>query len=114
MSDHEDPTLCIDKTVAHLTHVVTAGLEIPKHFQAMIIMAKLPPSMDSIAQLMCQEEKIMNLDLSKIRRAMALVWEQRQGRKAPPCQNANKLSAVKCGPNEPPFEQQQGDGQRGG
>ena len=110
MSDHEDPSLCIDKTIAHLTHVIAVGLEIPEHFQAMIVMAKLPPSMDSIAQVMCQEQNITLLDLSKIRQAMALVWEQWQGKKAPPC-NANKLSMVKHGPNKPPFEQQQGDGQ---
>ena len=79
----------------------------------MIVMVKLPPSMDSIAQVMCQEEKIQALDLSKIRCATALVWEQRQGKKAPP-RNANKLSAVKRGPNKPPFKQQQGDGQQGG
>ena len=111
MSDHEDPSLCIDKTIAHLTHVTAAGLEIPKHFQAMILMAKLPPSMDSIAQVIYQEDNIQKLDLSKIRRATSLVWEQRQGKKAPPHQNTNKLSAVKHSLNEPPFEQQQGDGQ---
>ena len=79
----------------------------------MIVMVKLPPSMDSITQVMCQEEKIQALDLSKIRCATALVWEQRQSKKAPP-RNANKLSVVKRGPNKPPFEQQQGDGQQGG
>ena len=63
--------------------------------------------MDSITQVMCQEENIQNLDLAKIRRATSLVWEQRQGKKAPPW-NTNKLSAVKHSPNEPPFEQQQG------
>ena len=67
MSDHEDPSLCIDKTITHLTCVVAVGLDIPKHFQAMIIMVKLPPSMDSIAQVMCQEKEVTNLDLSKIR-----------------------------------------------
>ena len=113
MSDHEDPSLCINRTISHLTRVIAAGLDIPKHFQAMIVMAKLPPSMDSFAQVMCQEQNIMSLDLSKIRQATALVWEQRQGKKAPP-HNANKLSTVKCSPNEPPFEQQQGDGQWGG
>ena len=67
MSDHEDPSLCINKTISHLTHIITTGLDIPEHFQAMIVMAKLPPSMDSIAQVMCQEQNIMSLDLSKIR-----------------------------------------------
>ena len=32
MSDHEDPSLYIDKTIAHLTHVIAVGLEIPEHF----------------------------------------------------------------------------------
>ena len=109
MSDHEDPSLCINRTISHLTCVIAAGLDIPKHFQAMIVMAKLPPSMDSFAQVMCQEQNIMSLDLSKIRQATALVWEQTRGKKAPP-HNANKLSTVKHGPNELPFEQQQGDG----
>ena len=90
MSDHEDPSLCIDKTIAHLTRVITAGLDVPEHFQAMILMAKLPPSMDSITQVMCQEDNVQKLDLAKIRRMTSLVWEQRQGKKAPPHQNANK------------------------
>ena len=90
MSDHEDPSLCIDKTITHLTRVITAGLDVPEHFQAMILMAKLPPSMDSIAQVMCQEDNVQKLDLAKIRRMTSLVWEQRQGKKAPPRQNANK------------------------
>ena len=113
MTDHEDPSLCINKTIAHLTRIIAVGLDIPKHFQAMILMAKLPPSMDSIAQVMCQEDNVQKLDLSKIRCATSLVWEQRQGKKAPP-HNTNKLSMVKHGPNEQPFEQQQGDGQQGG
>ena len=73
MNNHEDPSLYINKMIAHLTCVITVGLDIPEHFQAMIIMVKLPPSMDSITQVMCQEENIVALDLSKIRHAMALV-----------------------------------------
>jgi len=34
-------------------------------------------------------------------------WEQRSGTKGQPQQNAQKLSAVRRGPNEPPFQQQQ-------
>ena len=83
MSDHEDPSLCINKTIAHLTCIITVGLEVPEHFQAMIIMVKLPPSMDSITQVMCQEDNVTKLNLSKIRQATSLVWEQRQGKKPP-------------------------------
>ena len=37
MSDHEDPSLCINKTIAHLTCIITVGLEVPEHFQAIVI-----------------------------------------------------------------------------
>ena len=43
-------------------------------------------------------------------KTIGLAWEQRKGGKAPRNQ-AQKLSAVKRRLNEPPFEQQQGDGQ---
>jgi len=38
---------------------------------------------------------------------MLLNWEQRSGGKTPRPQQAQKISAVKRGPNEPPFQQQQ-------
>ena len=76
-------------------------------------MAKLPSAFDGLAQLFCQKESVKTLDVADMRKTIGLAWEQRKGGKAPRNQ-AQKLSAVKRGPNEPPFEQQQGDGQRGG
>ena len=76
----------------------------------MLIMTKLPASFDGLAQLFCQKEHIKTLDVADMRKTIGLAWEQRKGGKAPRNQ-AQKLSAVKRGPNEPPFEQQQGDGQ---
>ena len=113
ITDQEDPTVAIDKMTAHFARCNTSGLEVPDYFQAMLIMTKLPSSFDGLAQLFCQRDGVKSLDVANMRKTIGLAWEQRKGGKAPRNQ-AQKLSAVKRGPNEPPFEQQQGDGQRGG
>ena len=113
ITDQEDPTVAIDKMMAHFTRCNTSGLEVPDYFQAMLIMTNLPTSFDGLAQLFCQKEHVKTLDVADMRKTIGLAWEQRKGGKAPRNQ-AQKLSAVKRRPNEPPFEQQQGDGQRGG
>ena len=112
ISDNEDPTTAIDKMTAHFARCNVSGLEVPDHFQAMLIMAKLPSAFDGLTQIFCQKESVKSLDVADMRKTIGLAWEQRKGGKAPRNQ-AQKLSAVKRGPNEPPFEQQQGDGQRG-
>ena len=113
ITDNEDPTVAINRMMAHFARCNASGLEVPDYFQAMLIMTKLPTSFDGLAQLFCQKEHVKTLDVADMRKTIGLAWEQRKGGKAPRNQ-AQKLSAVKRGPNEPPFEQQQGDGQRGG
>ena len=113
ITNNEDPTIAIDKMTAHFAQCNVSGLEVPDYFQAMLIMTKLPSSFDGLAQLFCQKEHVKTLDVANMHKTIGLAWEQRKGGKAPQNQ-AQKLSAVKRGPNEPPFEQQQGDGQRGG
>ena len=110
ITDQEDPTVAINKMTAHFARCNASGLEVPDYFQVMLIMTKLPTSFDGLAQLFCQKEHVKTLDVADMRKTIALAWEQREGGKAPRNQ-AQKLSAVKRGPNEPPFEQQQGDGQ---
>ena len=113
ITDQEDPTIAINKITAHFARCNASGLEVPDYFQAMLIMTKLPSSFDGLAQLFCQREGVKSLGVADMRKTIGLAWEQRKGGKTPQNQ-AQKLSAVKRGPNEPPFEQQQGDGQRGG
>ena len=67
-------------------------------------MAKLPSAFDG------QKESVKALDITDMCKTIGLAWEQRKGGKAPSRNQAQKLSAVKCRPNKPPFEQQQGDG----
>ena len=114
ISDNKDPLVAIDRMTAHFTQCNASGLEVPDHFQGMLIMAKLPSAFDGLAQIFCQKEDVKSLDVSDIRKTIGLAWEQRRGGKPPLRNQAQKLSAVKRRPNEPPFKQQQGDGQRGG
>ena len=65
---------------------------------------------DGLTQIFCQKESVKFLDVADMCKTISLAWEQRKGGKTP-CNQAQKLSAVKRGLNEPPFKQQQGDGQ---
>ena len=114
ISDNEDPLMAINKMTAHFTQCNMSGLEVPDHFQGMLITAKLPSAFNGLAQIFCQKEDVKSLDVVDICKTIGLTWEQRKGGKATSKNQAQKLSAVKHGPNEPPFKQQQGDGQRGG
>jgi len=94
--DNADPSLQIDRFTAHFGRLSEQMVEIDDHIQAMILLAKLPPSMDFLAHFICQESEVLDLKVSKIRKSMLLNWEQRFGGKQPcPQQNAQKISAVK-------------------
>jgi len=106
--DNADPSLQIDKFTTHFGRLSEQRVEIEDHVQGMILLAKLPPSMDFLAHLICQEAEITDLLVAKIRKSMLLNWEQRSSGKQPPHQQpAQKISAIKRGLKEPPFQQQQ-------
>jgi len=105
--DNADPSLQIDRFTAHFGRLSEQNVDIDDHIQAMILLAKLPPSMDFLAHFICQGTEVLDLNVGKIRKSMLLNWEQRSGGKQPRPQQAQKISAVKRGPNEPPFQQQQ-------
>ena len=81
----------------------------------MIILCKLPPTMEVVAQILSQTspDEIKNLKPEGIVKAATLSFEQkgatRGGGKGP---QANKLSAVKRKPADPKFAQQQQQPQR--
>src|SRR6202789_3672809 len=78
----------------------------------MIILSKIPPSMEVIAQGLNQEKDVKKLKVDPVRQAILLSWEQRNARN-PNNQQAQRLSNVPQGPNNQGFQQQQG-GFRGG
>jgi len=108
------PSLAITKVLSHFAYLKDAGFEFPAPVQAMIILCKLPPTMEVVAQILSQmlPDKIKNLKPDGIVKATTLSFEQKgtsscSGGKGP---QANKLSTVKCKPADPKFAQQQQQG----
>ena len=107
-----NPSLALEKITSHFRKLAEGGsvVTLSPHLQALILMAKLPPTYDSLAQIMCQTDKIINLDLEKVKKAINVAWDQRNnggGRAPRPQKNANAISGVQRGPRDTPFNQQQ-------
>ena len=108
------PTPAIMKVLSHFAYLKDASFEFPAPMQAMIILCKLPPTMEVVAQILSQTslDKIKNLKPDGIVKAATLSFEQKgtsscAGGKGP---QANKLSAVKRKLADPKFAQQQQQG----
>jgi len=106
-----DPSPSLDKIMAHHIRLKEMEYEISDKVLAMMILAKAPPSMESVVQLMTQAAKQSgeNLKVPKVIKAMGLSWET-HGRQGAGCQNqqrANKLSAVRPAGQPPQFQNQQ-------
>lgn len=104
------PAVALDKIQAHFERLTAAECKFPSYVQAMILLSKLPPSMDAIAQIIGQSESVKELKVDMIQRAVVLNWEQRNGRKTSGGNggsSANKLSAIKRKQPDPSFQQQQ-------
>ena len=103
--------------LSHFAYLKDAGFEFPANVQAMIILCKLPPTMEVVAQILSQTSpsEIKTLKPDGIVKVAILSFEQKgtsrgTGGKAP---QANKLSAVKHKQADPKFAQQQQQQQGG-
>jgi len=111
------PALAITKMLSHFMYLKDTGFNFPAPVQTMIILCKLPPTMEVVAQILSQTspDEIKNLKPEGIIKVATLSFEQkgatRDGSKGP---QANKLSAVKRKPADPKFAQQQQQQQQGG
>ena len=108
------PTPAITKMLSHFAYLKDAGFEFPANVQAMIILCKLPPTMEVVAQILSQTSpsEIKSLKPDGIVKAATLSFEQKgashgAGGKAP---QANKLSTVKHKQADPKFTYQQQQG----
>jgi len=110
------PAPVITKMLSHFTYLKDAGFDFPAPMQTMIILCKLPPTMEVVAQILSQTspDEIKNLKPEGIVKAATLSFEQKgatcSSGKGP---QANKLSAVKRKPTDPKFAQQQQQQQGG-
>ena len=104
------PAPALRSITANFAYLKEAGFEISLPMQTMILVAKLPPSMEVVAQLINQTKPadIKGLKPDEIIAAATLAFEQRSQRStAGNGHQANKLSAVKRKQADPKFAQQQ-------
>jgi len=68
------PTLAITKVLSHFAYLKDTGFKFPAPMQAMIILCKLPPTMEVIAQILSQTspDEIKNLKPDGIVKATTL------------------------------------------
>ena len=109
---HPAPTIM--KMLSHFAYLKDVSFEFPANVQAMVILCKLPPTMEVVAQILSQTSpsEIKMLKLDGIVKVATFSFEQKgtscsSSNKAP---QANKLSAVKCKQADPEFSQQQQQG----
>ncbi|KAF9220856.1 hypothetical protein BS17DRAFT_848149, partial [Gyrodon lividus] len=71
---HEHPAPAFSKINTHFAQLADTDFEISPKVQAMILLAKLPSSMDTIAHLISQEPRTLTSAL--IKKLATLAWEQ--------------------------------------
>ena len=107
-NQHSAPTLQL--CTANFTYLKEAGFEISLPVQTMILVVKLPPSMEVVAQLINQTKPadIKGLKPNEIITVATLAFKQRfQRLTTGNGHQANKLSTVKHKQADPKFAQQQ-------
>jgi len=114
IKDNQDPSPAFDKILTHFLRLKEQDFEIPEKVQVMMIIAKCPPSMETIVQLFTADGKFKDITIEKLANHLRQSWlaSTRQGginsNYHQNQQRANKLSAVKRQDGEQPqFEQQQ-------
>ena len=111
--DLSHPSPAFSKVETLFAHLKAAGYEFNDKCQAMVLLAKLPPSMDVIAQMFMQAKdtrgKPKDPFIAEISKAAVLSWDQRHlTGKGKQLVQANKISAIKHkGQQNPSFQQQQ-------
>ena len=108
----QHPAPAITKFQSHFAYLKDTGFDFSAPVQAMIILCKLPPTMEVVAQILSQmpSDEVKNLKLDGIAKSAMLSYEQKGATSRGTRGNnpqANKLSAVKHKPADPKFTQQQ-------
>ena len=107
--NNSDPSPSLDKMMAHFARLRDLWFELAPKVQAMMILAKVPSSMEALIQVIFQESDYDKLTPDGVVTAMMTAWEahSRSGNRTNNQQRANKLSVVKRDSGPPQFQQQQ-------
>ena len=105
---HHIPTLGLSKVQMLFSCLKEAGYKVTANIQEMLLLMKLPSSMDVVAQIIVQAKDMAgnpaDPTVEGIYKAVVLSWDQchKTGKGKQPVQ-ANKISAVKPKGKEPTF-----------
>ena len=111
--DLSHPLLAFSKAETLFVCLKSAGYKFNDKCQAMMLLAKLLPSMDVIAQMFMQAKdtsgKLKDLSVAEISKAAVLSWDQHHlTGKGKQLAQANKISGIKHKDQQnPSFQQQQ-------
>ncbi|KIM57312.1 hypothetical protein SCLCIDRAFT_54325, partial [Scleroderma citrinum Foug A] len=91
------PAPAITKMLSHFAYLKDAGFEFPANVQAMIILCKLPPTMEVVAQILSQTlpSEIKTLKLDGIIKAATLSFEQKGASRGAGSQGSHNRHAGK-------------------
>ena len=111
-----DPTPSINAMMSHFSQLEEMTFEVPAKIQALILLTRLPPTIDYIVQKTntMSSDEWNKMKMSDLRTLVLLHWEQRSGKKPQQQQQkAQKITTVKRGSNHTPsFSEQKGDAQK--
>ncbi|KIJ19209.1 hypothetical protein PAXINDRAFT_8564 [Paxillus involutus ATCC 200175] len=94
---NQHPASAFNKINAHFTRLKKADFKIPIKVQAMILLSKLPSSMNSIAQIVAMDKELMTP--TGIEKAAVLCWEQADNSHTAAASAENKRRGTRGGKN---------------
>ena len=103
------PVAAIDKIMVHYEVLQLNQLAIPDSLKALIILSKLPPHYNFVAQDFLNNMEMSALDAQKVERAVVVAWDAGQSSKLLQplgCGNVSKLLNVKRRFLAPTFQNQ--------
>jgi len=79
LPENGNPSTALNKLLGHFGHMADAECSVPEHLKCLVVLAKLPSTMDHVAQMICQTDNVSDLNIDKIQRQIQVAWEQRAG-----------------------------------
>jgi len=94
IKDNQDPCPAFDKIVTHFLRLKELGFTVPDNVQTMMVVAKCPPSMETLVQVVAAEEKWKDLTIEKLSVMLRQSWQastRQGGTNSNYCQNQQRV-----------------------
>ncbi len=83
MQNNSHPAPAINEMISRFHKLTAQNITISEFVQAMLLLTKLPQSMDYIVQSFYQKENIYNVKFDDVRRAIIVHWEKHEAQRPP-------------------------------